>query len=64
MTRHKMSGSMRADRRFFDDLLALLQKSKGLRLRAGVGAHRFIGIWFVVVKDRVLIRSWSVKPDG
>ena len=64
MTRHKMSGSMRANRRFFDDLLALLQKSKGLRLRAGVGAHRFIGIWFVVVKDRVLIRSWSVKPDG
>jgi len=64
MTRHKMSGSMRANRRFFDDLLALLQKSKGLRLRAGVGAYRFISIWFVVVKDRVLVRSWSVKPDG
>ena len=55
---------MRANRRFSDDLLALLLKSKGLRLRAGVGAHRFIGIWFVVVKDRVLVRSWSVKPDG
>jgi len=61
MTRHKMSGSMRANRRFFDDLLALLQKSKGLRLRAGVGAYRFISIWFVVVKDRVLVRERETR---
>ena len=59
-----MSGDMRANRRFSDYLLAVLQKSKGLRLRAGVGAHRFIGIWLVVIKDRVVVRSWSVKPDG
>jgi hypothetical protein len=59
-----MSARLKGNRCFSDDVLALLQKSKGLRLRAGVGAHRFIGIWFVVVKDRVLVRSWSVKPDG
>jgi hypothetical protein len=35
-----------------------------LRLRAGSGAHRFIGIWVVVVKGRVFVRSWSVKPNG
>ncbi len=23
-----------------------------------------MGIWFVVVKDRVLVRSWSVKANG
>lgn len=35
-----------------------------IRVRAGTGAHRFIGIWFVIVTNRVLARSWSVKPDG
>jgi hypothetical protein len=29
-----------------------------------MGTHRFIGIWFVVVEERVFVRSWSVKPDG
>jgi len=55
---------MKVNRRFSGTLLAALQKSKGLRLRAGMGPHRFIGIWFVLVENRVLIRSWSVKPDG
>jgi hypothetical protein len=59
-----MSARMKVNRRFSDALLAVLQKSKGLRLRAGTGTHRFIGIWFVLVENRVLIRSWSVKPDG
>lgn len=51
-------------KRFADEILNVFQKSKGLRLRAGTGDHRFIGIWFVLVKDRVLIRSWSVKTGG
>jgi hypothetical protein len=51
-------------RRFSDDILAVLRTSKGLRLRAGSGDHRFIGIWFVLVEDRVLVRSWSVKANG
>ncbi len=50
--------------RFADEVLDVFQKSKGLRLRVGTGDHRFIGIWFVLVKDRVLVRSWSVKANG
>lgn len=55
---------MNKGRRFSDEILTLLQQGKGLRIRAGINTHRFIGIWVVVVKDRVFIRSWSVKPDG
>lgn len=55
---------MKPGNRFPDDLLATLRESKLLRLRAGTGTHRFIGIWVVVVKDRVFIRSWSIKPNG
>jgi len=55
---------MRTLRRFSDEILVVFRKSKGLRIRAGNGTHRFIGIWFVLVKDRVFVRSWSVKPNG
>ena len=55
---------MKTSRRFSDDILAVLRKSKSLRVRAGNGTHRFIGIWFVLVNDRVFVRSWSVKPGG
>jgi hypothetical protein len=51
-------------RRFPDDLLAILRMSKILGIRAGKEPHRFIGLWMVVVEDRVFVRSWSVKPDG
>jgi hypothetical protein len=50
--------------RFPNALLSALEKSKGLRIRAGTGAHRFIGIWFVVVDGRVMVRSWSIRPEG
>ena len=49
---------------FSANIVAKLRAGKGLRIRAGTGDHRFIGIWVVVVKDRVFVRSWSVKPDG
>ena len=55
---------MKANQGFSDDILAVFRESKGLRIRAGTGQHRFIGIWFVVVNDRVFVRSWSVKPRG
>jgi len=55
---------MKANPRFSDELLTILHEGKGLRIRAGTGLHRFIGIWVVVVKNRVFVRSWSVKPDG
>jgi hypothetical protein len=31
-------------RQFSDDTLAALRESNGLRIRAGTGEHRFIGI--------------------
>lgn len=49
---------------FSDNVLAILSEGKGLRIRAGDEPHRFIGIWVVVVDDRVFVRSWSVKPAG
>jgi hypothetical protein len=55
---------MKTNKHFSDDVLAVLRKSKGLRIRAGIGTHRFIGIWFVLVNDRVFVRSWSVRPNG
>ena len=51
-------------KRFTDQFQAVLGKSKGLGVRAGTGDHRFTGIWFVFVKDRVLVRSWTVKAHG
>jgi len=50
--------------RFPDHILAMLRDAKGLRIRAGNTQHRFIGIWFVMVRGRVFVRSWSVKPKG
>ena len=55
---------MKSNQHFSDDVLTVLEKSGGLRIRAGTGDHRLIGIWFVVVEHRIFIRSWSVKPDG
>lgn len=50
--------------RFPDDILSAVDKGKILRIRAGTNAHRFIGIWAVVVERRVFVRSWDVKPTG
>jgi hypothetical protein len=55
---------MAMKRQFADDIVAAIRGSQGLRIRAGTGQHRFIGIWVVVVRGRVFVRSWSVKPNG
>jgi len=55
---------MAMKRQFTDDIVATIRGSQGLRIRAGTGQHRFIGIWVVVVRGRVFVRSWSVKPNG
>jgi len=56
--------SVKAKQHFSDDILADFRERKGLRIRAGTGQHRFIGIWVVVVNDRIFVRSWNVKPRG
>ena len=55
---------MKSKKEFSDDILQALHNSKGLRIRAGIGNHRFIGIWVVVARSPAFDRSWSVKPDG
>ena len=52
-------------RRFSTSILAAIDKSKILGIRAGARSdHRFIGIWAVVVEGRVFARSWTLKPGG
>ena len=46
--------------RFPEDVIAWIDKSKILGIRAGA-THRIIGIWAVVVGRRVFVRSWSMK---
>ena len=53
---------MKSKQRFTDDIIAAIDKSKILGIRAGSEPHRFIGLWVVVVEGRVFVRSWSVKP--
>ena len=55
---------MKAKQRFSDEILADFRESKGPRIRVGTRPQRFIGIWVVVVNDRVFVRSWSVRPRG
>lgn len=45
-------------------VLRTLRTSASLKIRAGRAPHRFLGIWSVVVDDRVFIRSWNDKPTG
>jgi hypothetical protein len=52
-------------RRFSRPVTAAIDKSKMLGIRVGArSAHRFIGIWAVVVGGRVFARSWMQKPGG
>jgi hypothetical protein len=42
-----------------------IDKSKVLGIRAGgESAHRFIGVWPIVVDGRVFARSWTLKRRG
>ena len=53
---------MKTARRFRRKTIAAIRDGKILGIRAGTEPHRFIGIWAVVVEDRVFVRSWSLKP--
>ena len=46
-------------------VLALMRGSRMLGIRAGAaGDHRFTGIWFVMVGDRVFVRPYYDEPTG
>jgi hypothetical protein len=54
----------RARRGFSRPVVTAIAKDKILGIRAGAGDHRFIGVWVVVVDERVFVRSWDVKRGG
>ena len=49
--------------RFSASQLEALRAAKILGVRAG-DAHRYTGVWVVVVDGRVFARSWNDKPTG
>ena len=55
---------MKADRRFPKQVVAAIRDGKILGIRAGTKPHRIIGIWAVVVENRVFVRSWGLKERG
>jgi hypothetical protein len=57
-----MPGVVRGGRRFKDEVVSRIRQGKILGIRAGTAPHRVIGIWAVVVRGRVFVRSWSLKP--
>ena len=48
---------------FSKPVIAALADARIVGVRAGT-AHRFTGVWVVVVDGRVFVRSWSDKPTG
>ena len=60
-----MAKTNRRNDRFSPSVLQTIDQSKILGIRAGAkSAHRFVGVWPVVINGRVFIRSWTLKPDG
>ena len=55
---------MTVQARFDRKVLVTLGAGKILGIRVGARPHRFIGIWVVVVEDRVFVRSWSLSTGG
>jgi hypothetical protein len=53
---------MNSKRDFAKEVVAKIREGKILGIRAGTKPHRIIGIWAVVVENRVFVRSWSLKP--
>jgi hypothetical protein len=56
-----MSTALRK-KRFDTKTLDAIRKAMVIGIRAGTKPHRIIGIWAVVVENRVFVRSWSLKP--
>jgi hypothetical protein len=55
---------MKAKGRFPKEMVAAIRDAKILGIRAGTKPHRIIGVWAVVVENRVFVRSWGLKEKG
>src|SRR5262245_40496613 len=49
-------------KKFSAKILAEIRDANSIYVRSGTEPHRFTRIWAVVVRDRVFVRSWSIKP--
>jgi hypothetical protein len=49
-------------KRFPPRVVNAVRDSKIIGIRAGTEPHKIIGVWVVVVENRVFVRSWSMKP--
>jgi hypothetical protein len=63
MANIRQAGQLKA-KRFPKEIVSAIRDGKILGIRAGTRAHRIIGIWPVVVENRVFVRSWSLKERG
>jgi hypothetical protein len=61
--REPEAGAMPATPRFSKPDIEALDHAKILGVRSGT-THRHTGVWVVVVRGRVFVRSWSDKPTG
>jgi len=50
--------------RFPKKVVSAIRDAKIIGIRAGTKPHRIIGIWAVVVENRVFVRSWGLKKKG
>lgn len=55
---------MKSQKQLSKNQIAAIRDAKILGIRAGTKPHRFIGIWAVVVENRVFVRSWGLKASG
>jgi hypothetical protein len=55
-------GRVTSKLRFPKEVVIAIRDGKILGIRTGTKPHRIIGIWAVVVENRVFVRSWSLKP--
>ncbi len=49
---------------FAPGVIAAIREGWSIAVRAGSKPHRFIHVWAIVVRGRVFVRSWGVKPKG
>ncbi len=49
---------------FAPDVIAAVRDDWSIAIRTGSKPHRFIRVWAVVVRGRVFVRSWSLRPRG
>jgi hypothetical protein len=59
----RISNGLPKNAMFAHDVVEALRTSKIVGVRSGT-AHRYTGVWVVVIDGRIFVRSWNDKPTG